>query len=407
MFISKKTKAKIRDRRKKQLAASKTKTKGAASSSTSKSSTKRKLSAITPSNTNTATTSNSTTDDRIVDDDNNNAQQQEEEEEANNTNEEYNVTVPTGLFGKELKKFRKDARRTFRTRNVGVNEGLLQFVDEEGTPLFTTPDNTTNDNEENNDDTTPANDDDDDDDEQDTPPPPTTKKQRRIKVFPRINDLLAQAAETKLADKLQAKKDSYENSIPPSEKDKYVALDCEMVGIGAEGKQSALARVSITDWTGLVLLDTFVQVPDKVTDFRTFVSGVRAKDIKIGSKAMELHACRRKVGGILNGKVLVGHSLINDFKALMLNHPKLDVRDTARFKPFMCTSGRGGGKLRPRRLRDLAKEHLDLDLQMEGEEHSSVDDARATMVLYKLVRGKWEKVAEGVVAEKLKRSGKR
>jgi len=37
-----------------------------------------------------------------------------------------------------------------------------------------------------------------------------------------------------------------------------VALDCEMVGVGFDGEQSALARVSIVDWNGFVLLDTYV-----------------------------------------------------------------------------------------------------------------------------------------------------
>jgi len=54
-----------------------------------------------------------------------------------------------------------------------------------------------------------------------------------------------------------------------------------MVGIGPDGKKSALARVSIVDWEGTVLLDTFVRVPERVTDFRTKVSGVCAKDIAI------------------------------------------------------------------------------------------------------------------------------
>merc|ERR1712038_718900 len=125
-----------------------------------------------------------------------------------------------------------------------------------------------------------------------------------------------------------------------------------MVGIGSGGKQSALARVSITDWYGQIILDTFVQVPDRVTDFRTFVSGVRAKDIKItNANSMELHACRKKVGDILKNKILVGHALKNDFAALMMGHPKHQIRDTARYKPFMRPSGRNGGKLRPRKLR--------------------------------------------------------
>merc|ERR1711976_38891 len=110
--------------------------------------------------------------------------------------------------------------------------------------------------------------------------------------------------------------------------------------------------------------------------------------------AMELHACRKKVGEIIKNKILVGHSLKNDFSALMMTHPKQLVRDTARYKPLMRPSGRGGGKLRPRKLRDLVKEYAGLTIQKDGEAHSSVDDAKATMELYKAVRENWEKEIE-------------
>lgn len=169
-----------------------------------------------------------------------------------------------------------------------------------------------------------------------------------------------------------------------------MGLDCEMVGVGPNGRQSALARVSVVGFDdGVVLLDTFVRVPDRVTDFRTSVSGVRAKDIK--SKAMDLSACRSAVGKLLLHKVLVGHALSNDLQVLSMDHPKKDVRDTAKWPEFMRTTGRNGGKLRPRRLKDLTKERLDRDIQRDGEAHSSVDDARAAMDLYKCVRSRWEK----------------
>jgi RNA exonuclease 4 len=106
---------------------------------------------------------------------------------------------------------------------------------------------------------------------------------------------------------------------------------------------------------------------------------------------MELHKCRKTVAQLLKDKILVGHSLKNDFAALMLSHPKHSTRDTARYKPFMRASGRNGGKLRPRKLRDLVKEHLGLDIQKDGQEHTSIEDAQATMRLFKSVMKEWEK----------------
>ena len=56
-------------------------------------------------------------------------------------------------------------------------------------------------------------------------------------------------------------------------------MDCEMVGIGPEGTESSLARVSLVNFHGAVLLDVFVRQRERVTDYRTHVSGVREKDM--------------------------------------------------------------------------------------------------------------------------------
>mmetsp|Transcript_13382 Transcript_13382/g.28942 ORF Transcript_13382/g.28942 Transcript_13382/m.28942 type:complete len:180 (+) Transcript_13382:724-1263(+) len=165
-----------------------------------------------------------------------------------------------------------------------------------------------------------------------------------------------------------------------------------MVGVGTDGRKSALARASAVDWDGRVLLDAFVRVPERVTDFRTFVSGVRPRDIAASNEsAIEHEECRVQMGKLLKGKIIVGHALKNDLSALMLDHPKEDVRDTARYKPFMRATGRSGGKLRPRKLRDLVREELGRRIQGEGEAHDSVDDARASMDLFRSARVRWEK----------------
>ena len=62
----------------------------------------------------------------------------------------------------------------------------------------------------------------------------------------------------------------------------YVGLDCEMVGIGADGKKSALARACLVDFSGTVIYDKFVRPKGFVTDFRTQWSGVRKRDLREG-----------------------------------------------------------------------------------------------------------------------------
>ncbi|KAM4019466.1 LOW QUALITY PROTEIN: RNA exonuclease 4-like [Anomaloglossus baeobatrachus] len=61
-----------------------------------------------------------------------------------------------------------------------------------------------------------------------------------------------------------------------------VAMDCEMVGVGKDGEESVLARVSIVNQFGKCVYDKFVKPTERVTDYRTAVSGVRPQDVKNG-----------------------------------------------------------------------------------------------------------------------------
>ena len=56
---------------------------------------------------------------------------------------------------------------------------------------------------------------------------------------------------------------------------KYIAMDCEMVGVGRDGAESALARVSIVNYNGEQVYDSYVLPKEQVVDWRTAVSGIR------------------------------------------------------------------------------------------------------------------------------------
>lgn len=90
-----------------------------------------------------------------------------------------------------------------------------------------------------------------------------------------------------------------------------IAIDCEMVGLGHLGAESALARVSLVNYHGHIVLDTFVAPRERVTDWRTWVSGVREEDI-LGAPSFE--EVQKKVAELIEGKVMVGHAIENDFK---------------------------------------------------------------------------------------------
>jgi len=182
------------------------------------------------------------------------------------------------------------------------------------------------------------------------------------------------------------------NDEPMQEKDTYFALDCEMVGVGPEGLDSALARISIINWDNELVLDTYVRVQEKVTDYRTFVSGIRQEHIESNS-ATTLEEVRDTVSKILRGKILIGHGLENDLKAIGIGHPWCDIRDTTTYQPYMQQAPITKDEapvFRPRKLKGLAWAYLGEEIQVIGKAHSPIEDAMATMNLYKAVRARWE-----------------
>ena len=281
------------------------------------------------------------------------------------------ITVPPGLAGQPLRDFRKRTRRALKAEmGDAYDEKLVKFVEAGGGGGG------------------------------------GGGKGGKKRAMVSINELVAAENDAKVrkdADEKRSKRQKKASEkierqqASESEKGNYVALDCEMVGVGSGGKRSALARATLVGYDGDVLLDVMVKVGEAVTDFRTKYSGVRAKDLKgsAGIDLVTLQKCQKDVHGLISGKVLVGHALSNDLKALMLDHPRGMTRDTARYAPYQ-RKGKDG-KMRPRKLRDLVAENLGGGEQWEGfqeGEHDSGKDARAAMELYKLRRAEWEAEAE-------------
>eukprot|EP00040_Diaphanoeca_grandis_P029186 m.170281 g.170281 ORF g.170281 m.170281 type:complete len:451 (+) comp31607_c0_seq2:274-1626(+) len=149
-------------------------------------------------------------------------------------------------------------------------------------------------------------------------------------------------------------------------RESLVAIDCEMVDT-VHGKE--LARVSLTNAVGEVLLDKLVCPKGKIVDYLTEFSGI-TEDILQGVDTT-LENIHDHLQAILwKGSVLVGHSLENDLYALKLYHPR--VIDTA---------VRYQGKFGMQKLRVLSRRHLDRIIQDGAAGHDSVEDARATMDL--------------------------
>jgi len=193
---------------------------------------------------------------------------------------------------------------------------------------------------------------------------------------------------------------------------KYIALDCEMVGThsltplsipahnqsGGPTEFSILARVSIVNYAMEPLYDAYVLPPSGViiSDYRTRWSGITAWHLNPKNSATDpkpFATAQAEVAALLKDRVLVGHALKNDLDVLGLSHPRRDIRDTSRHARFRALSATTpGGKGRTPGLRKLAEEVLGLKIQGdEAKGHSSVEDARATMGLFRKEKAEFEK----------------
>ena len=219
-----------------------------------------------------------------------------------------------------------------------------------------------------------------------------TKKKTRFSINEAVNNLKSADVASSSIDNIASLVTSSNSKTFFSKQlvDKYVGLDCEMVGIGLNGKQSALARCCLVNFNGEIIFDSFVRPPGFVTDFRTQWSGVKKKDLR-ADKAITLAECQAEVARMIKDKILVGHALQNDLSVLMLKHSYKYIRDTARYEPFMKPHPKKENKFRPRKLKDLAKDFLGVEIQTGDEGHDPSEDARTAVMLYKSRMQEWER----------------
>lgn len=162
-----------------------------------------------------------------------------------------------------------------------------------------------------------------------------------------------------------------------------LGLDCEMVGVGVEGKKHALARVSIVDKGGRVVFDSYVRPHAQVTDYRTFVSGIEEHHLR---NAPTFSKVRMEVVRLVSKSILVGHGLENDLKILRLEHPPHFIRDTAYYEPI-------------RKLVSMTRcpplkllvEHLLEESSFQKGAHDPCQDAYAPVRLYLKFREEWDR----------------
>lgn len=156
---------------------------------------------------------------------------------------------------------------------------------------------------------------------------------------------------------------------------KVLAIDCEMVKT-AENPLT-LARVSIVDWDGTVVLDELVKPEQPIIDYLTAYSGIT--EAMLEPVTTTIGDIQRQLLEIVTPQtILIGHSLESDLKALKFAHPF--IIDTALQYPHPRGPPLKLG------LAFLAEKYLQKKLKRERVNggHDSVEDARAALELIKL-----------------------
>ena len=150
---------------------------------------------------------------------------------------------------------------------------------------------------------------------------------------------------------------------------------------------SVVARCSIIAYDGTVIYDKYINptigTDYTIVNYRTPWSGIRPSHMTCATPFLE---ARREILDILQRCIVIGHNIRSDLKSLEISGlPEWQIRDTS-CHPTLKKSAGGS-----RALKQMAHILLGRDIQTKSRVgHCSVEDATATMDLYKLVELEWE-----------------
>ncbi|KAI0343939.1 hypothetical protein BDW22DRAFT_1419045 [Trametopsis cervina] len=171
--------------------------------------------------------------------------------------------------------------------------------------------------------------------------------------------------------------------FPP---EKYIGAAVQVVLHGIS-RLPMVARVTMIDYRGFVVYDTYVRPTQPVSDYRAAQTGLTPYTL---ARAPPFPEVQQRVANLLRDKLLVGYALWEFLSVMGLSHPAIDTRDVALFLPFRRSLRVRATHVVP--LVALVNQLLARNIGLHGEH--PVEHARAAMDLFRSC----EKVWEGIVA---------
>ena len=157
----------------------------------------------------------------------------------------------------------------------------------------------------------------------------------------------------------------------------FFAIDCEMVTCTTDSEPKRFVNltgeVTIIDSYGKIVLHTYAKPHLPIVSYNTLYSGITPKHL---NDAPPLHVVSEWVKQITENNYLVGFAVHNDLLALRMHHPRvltIDVQKHPYIRHVLATSSPS--------LKRTVKCLLNHDIQNGA--HSSLEDAKATMDVFK------------------------
>ncbi|KAF6766241.1 hypothetical protein DFP72DRAFT_11900 [Ephemerocybe angulata] len=110
-----------------------------------------------------------------------------------------------------------------------------------------------------------------------------------------------------------------------------------MVSIGATtthyGQKNVpmIARVTLVDYNGNTLLDTYVRPTYHITDYRSAQTGLDYSHLQAAPTFTQVQDA---VARLIQNNILVGYRIWDFLSGIGLNHPAIDTRDMALYRPL-------------------------------------------------------------------------